>query len=68
MKKSRVRLKIVKNYRDTQLERRVLKGEQIEVDVDRAKLLSGMGLAQVLEVSKLKSRKNVKKTIRNKAG
>ncbi len=48
-----VTLRILKNYDDIVLNRRVLKGEIIEVDIERAKKLHSMGLAEILKIFKL---------------
>lgn len=46
------KVKVVINYRDLQLQRKVFKGEIIEVSQERAKELINLGL--VLEVKALK--------------
>lgn len=55
-----VTLRILKNYDDIVLNRRVLKGEILEVDIERAKKLHSMRIAEILSIYKLNKKKNGK--------
>lgn len=49
MKKATIKIK--RKYNDTELKRLVSKGEQLEVSLERAKVLCDKGFADVVEVS-----------------
>lgn len=49
-----VTIKILKKYDDVVLNRRVLPGEVLQVDIERATKLLGMGLAEVLKIDRIK--------------
>lgn len=55
-----VTLRILRNYDDIVLNRRVLKGEILEVDIERAKKLYSMRIAEILSIYKLNKKKNGK--------
>lgn len=53
-----VLLRIVKRYDDVVLNRRVEKGEQLEVDDERGRYLVSLRLAEILRIDKLSKKKN----------
>ncbi len=52
-----VTLNIVRPYFDVELNRKVLPRESLVVDVDRARKLTSMGLAEIVRIDKLSKKK-----------
>lgn len=61
-----VKIKTLKKYDDIELGRVVNRGEELEVSVNRAKKLVGMGLAELLIINKLSKREYYEITGRKK--
>jgi hypothetical protein len=51
-----VKLKVIKKYKDIELERSMLVGEDLEVSRERAEVLLSKGFVKIIKISKLNNK------------